>query len=97
MQNSDLLLAGLTFSGENMFLWVAVGVALVFLGLLAFDLSRRRRRENRRRGRERQGLRDKLLEPVHRARGFRTEVVELLRERARRKRRQSDRPPENPL
>jgi uncharacterized iron-regulated membrane protein len=81
------------FGKENLLLALGVGLAVVFLGLLAFDLIRRRRARRRRR-REPAPLREKLLKPVHRLRAFRSELEQILGDRSRQRGRSRSRPAE---
>src|ERR1017187_3200972 len=92
MQDSSDQPGTLNFSGETLLLWVAVGLAVIFLGLLAFDLIRRRRRERHLRRRERKGLRETLLKPVHQAQALKGDLEQMLQERAHHKDRQQPNP-----
>jgi hypothetical protein len=83
------------FSSETLLLWVAVGLAIIFLGLLVFDLLRRRRPRRRRR-REPEKLGPTLLKPFTRLRAFQAEVKKVLRHRSRRRLDDRPRPPESP-
>jgi hypothetical protein len=94
MQDSANIPGARIFSNEALLLWVAILLAVVFIGLLAFDLIKRRRRASRRRRSEPEGLRAKLLKPIHRAQALQSDVQEMLHERARRKRREERPPPE---
>ena len=97
MWDSDNLPSVSILSSEKLLLWIAVGVAVVFLGLLAFDLIKRRRKSRRRRS-EPKGLREKLFAPVHRAQAFRNDLEQIIEDRSRRKKRRRHRtpPPEPP-
>jgi cytochrome c biogenesis protein ResB len=83
-------------SNEKVLLWLAVGLAVVFVGLLVVDLIRRRKRERRWRRSEPKGLRARLLEPFHRAQAFKSDLERLLHERSRRHDRKPPAPPEAP-
>ena len=96
MQDIENLPGGSILGQETLLLWLAVGLAIVFLGLLAFDLIRRRRRARRHRRSEPEGLRAKLLKPVHRAQTLQTDLEQMLHERSRHKRRHERKPPEAP-
>ena len=96
MQDSGNQPVVAVLSGETLLLWFAVAVALLFLGLLAYDLIRRRRRTSRQRRSQPEGWRQKLLKPFHRAQGLRRDLAQVLRERARRKRGQLPPPPKTP-
>ena len=96
MVNDENVPIGSILSSENLLLWAAIGLAVVFLGLLAFDLIKRRRRSRRRRRSEPKGLWEKLLKPVHRAQAFRRELQQILHKRSHRKDRQPQPPPELP-
>ena len=67
MQDSGNLMCGLVLSNETFLLLLVVVLVIVFVGLLAFDLIRRRNRSRRWRRSEPEGLRPKLLKPVRRA------------------------------
>ena len=96
MQDSDNIPAISNFSSETILLCVAVGLAVIFLGLLAFDLNKRRRRGNHWQRKEPKGLRAKLLKPVHRAQALHSELEQILNERTRHRDRDSRPPPEPP-
>ena len=96
MQDSDNLPSVSIFSSETVLLCIAIGLAVVFLGLLAFDLNQRRRRARRRRRSEPEGLRAKLLKPVHRAKAIRNDLEQMLHERARHDDQHLRPPPEPP-
>ena len=91
--DDSVVMPGL-FGNANLLLVLGVGLAVVLVGLLAFDFIRRRRRARRRRPREVAALREKLLTPFHRWRAFRTELEQVLRDHPRRRRRSRRRPPE---
>ena len=95
MQNSDNLPSVSLTSSEALLLWVAMGLAVVFLGLLAFDLFKRRRKSRRRRS-DPKGLREKLLTPIHRAQAFRNDLERMLRKRSRHKDGHRSLPPKPP-
>jgi beta-lactamase regulating signal transducer with metallopeptidase domain len=96
MQDSDNLPSVSITSGETLLLWVAVGLAVVFLGLLAIDFFKRRRKSHRRRRNEPKSLREKLLTPVHRAQALRNDLEQILNKRSHRKDRYRRPPPEPP-
>ena len=83
------------FSNEMLLLWLAIGLAVVFVGLLVYDHLRRRKRTYRPRSKP-EGLRAKLLKPAHRARAFQSDLEQLLQERSRRNERDRREPPEPP-
>ena len=83
-------------SNETLLLWLAVGLAIVFLALLVFDIVRRRRRARRRQQSDRGTLREKLLKPVQRVRAFQSDLDRMFHERSRRGRRHRPRPPGTP-
>jgi len=96
MQDDDNLPSALISNNETLLLWIAVGLAVVFLGLLAFDFIKRRRRTRHHRRSEPKGLRAKLLEPIHRAQALQSDLEQMLHERSRHKDRGPRRPPETP-
>jgi hypothetical protein len=96
MRNDSNLPGGSILSNEALLLWIAIGLAVVFLGLLAFDLIKRRRRARHFRRGEPKGLRAKLLTPVHRAKAIRNDLEQILHERSHRKGRHPRPPPETP-
>ena len=96
MDDDDNLSAGPILGNETLLLWVAVGLAIVFLGLLAFDLIKRRKRDRWRRRHGPKGLRAKLLGPVHRAQALRSDLEQLLHERSHHKDREPRPPPQTP-
>lgn len=72
------------FDNPMLLLWVAVGVALLFLAFLVFDLVRRRKRVRRSR-RQREGFWSRLGKPLRGARELGTELKRLERRRSERK------------
>ena len=93
---ADADLAGtFTLGSEIVLLFVAVGIAVIFLCYLVYDIARRRKRRARHQ-RESEGLRTRLLKPYHRARTIQGELGEMLHERSRRKERDRRKPPETP-
>jgi uncharacterized iron-regulated membrane protein len=96
MQDSDNLPHAPIVISETFLLWLAVGLAVVFLGLLAFDLYKRRRRLHRRHRREPEALRAKLLKPVLRAQALQSDLKQMLHDRARHKHRERPPPRETP-
>ena len=95
MQNHADLAGRFTLSSEALLLCIAAGLAVVFLGLLVYDIARRRKRSGRRQ-REPKGLWAKLHKPYHRARTLQGELAEMLHERSRRKERDRRKPPATP-
>ena len=91
MQDNENAPASLVFSNETILLWFAIGLAVVFLGLLAFDLLKRRRRSRHRRRSGSGGVRATLLKPVQRAKELHDDWEQMARKRARR-----DKPPSRP-
>jgi hypothetical protein len=96
MRDSDNLPSVSITSSETLLLWVAMGLAVVFLGLLAFDLFKRRRKSRRRRRSDPKGLREKLLTPIHRAQAFRNDLERMLHKRSRHKHGHLPPPPKSP-
>ena len=96
MQDDQNVAAPSIFSDEKVLLWLAVGLAVVFLSLLVFDLVRRRKRARRHRRGEPESLRDKLRKPFESAKALRSDLARMLREYSRRKRRHGPRPPQGP-
>jgi|CZKM01.1.fsa_nt_gi hypothetical protein len=94
MQESVNLPGGSFFGNETFFLWLAVGLAVIFLGLLAFDVIKRRNRERLLRKSEPKGLRAKSLTPIQRARALKSDLEQMLQERSLRKDQEQRRPPE---
>lgn len=88
MQDSDNLPNASVGISETFLLWLAAGLAVVFLSLLAFDFYRRRRRSRHRHRREPESLQARLLKPVHRAQAFQSDLKRMLHERARHKHRE---------
>jgi peptidoglycan/LPS O-acetylase OafA/YrhL len=80
------------FSSETLLLWIAVGIAVVFLGLLVYDFVRRRKHRRRHRG-EPESLRAKLLKRLRRAQAFKGDLEQILQERSRRNQRDRREPP----
>ena len=80
------------FSSETLLLWIAVGIAVVFLGLLVYDFVRRRKHRRRYRG-EPESLRAKLLKRLRRAQAFKGDLEQILQERSRRNQRDRREPP----
>jgi hypothetical protein len=74
-------------------LWVAIGLAVLFIGLLIYDQVRRRRPRHRRLGEPRPGFRAALRRPFQQAKRLREELRSLARERARRKQRDEKKRP----
>ena len=91
MQGPDLPF----FSNEMLLLWLALALAVVFLGLLVYDFLRRRKHRRRQRC-EPESLRAKLLKPLRRAQAVQSDLREVLRERARRNQRDRREPPKTP-
>ena len=101
MQDSEDVPANVALGNEAMLLWLVAGLALVFLGVLIFDLFRRRGRAHRKRTRhrqpnERQGVWKILFKPVQGVKDLRNDLEEMLHKRSRRKRRRRHPPPEAP-
>jgi hypothetical protein len=97
MQDNENAPVQLVFSNETLLLWFAVGLAVVFLGLLAFDFIRRRRRTGRRRRSGSAGVRATMFKPVQRVRELRDGLEQMAHERDRRNNPSSPhRPPETP-
>ena len=81
------------FSGTEMVvLWVAIGLAVLFIGALVYDQIRRRKRTWRP-GEPREGFRAALGRPFQRIRMLRQELKTLAGERSRRKQRAERKPP----
>ena len=89
MQDSENMAVGLVFSQEIYLLWIAVLLAVSFLGLLVFDFIRRRKRLRHRRRRESRSLRTKVFKLVHRARAFKNDLKRMFHHRSRRKHRET--------
>ena len=83
------------FSSETLLLWIAVGIAVVFLGLLVYDFVRRRKHRRRQRS-EPESLRARLLKPLRRAQAFQSDLRKMLQERSRRNQRDRREPPPPP-
>ncbi len=83
MQEDGILMRLTPFSGELLLLAVAVLLAIGFLGLLGFDLAKRRRRKRRHQAGAK-GLRAHLGGPFSRMRALQGELKKMLRHRARR-------------
>jgi hypothetical protein len=83
------------FSSGTVLLWVAVGLAVVFLGILFYDLVRRRQRRRHHR-REPEGPAEKLVKPFRRVRAFQIDLWKALHHRARQARARRDEPPAAP-
>lgn len=96
MQHNENLPGGSVWSNETLLLCLAVGLAVVFLGLLAYDLIRRRRRARRHRRRRPEGLPATLFKPVQRAQAFQSDLERMLHERSRHRRRHERKRPEIP-
>jgi uncharacterized iron-regulated membrane protein len=96
MQNGDNLPSVSITSSEILLLWVAVGLAVVFLGLLAIDFFKRRRKSHRRRRNKPKSLREILLTPIHRAQAFRSDLERMLHKRSRHKHGHLPPPPKSP-
>jgi heme exporter protein D len=97
MQDNENAPVQLVFSNETLLLWFAVGLAVVFLGLLAFDLIRRHRRSGRRQRSGSGGVRATLFKPVQSMRELRDGLEQMARERDRRNNPPPPhRPPETP-
>ena len=96
MQNGDEAGARLNlFSNEMLLLWIAVGLAVVFVALLVYDHMRRRKRGRFQRSKP-EGMRAKLLKPARRARAFQSDLEQMLQERSRRNERDRREPPKTP-
>jgi hypothetical protein len=78
--------------GSKLVLGLAIGVAVVFIGLLMFDQYNRRRR-GRRSGAPKEGFRTAWRRWFQSARALRQELKAFYRERARRKERAADKRP----
>jgi hypothetical protein len=81
-----------SFFNATTLLWVAVGLAVFFIGLLVFDFVNRRKKVRRLRGAKPETLKEKLLKPIQRARAFKRDLRQILDEHARRKRLRERRP-----
>ena len=83
MENTDQMVGRFTWSNVTILMWVAIGLALVFVGVLIFDFLRRRKQDLRYQTRP-GGLGRMLRRPFRRARAFREALREMRRQRARR-------------
>ena len=83
MEEIEQAFGRFTWSEVTILMWVAIGLALVFVGVLIFDFLRRRKRELRYQTRP-VGLGRMLRRPFRRARAFRKALREMRRQRARR-------------
>lgn len=83
MQEDGILMRLKPFSGEMLLLGVAVLLAIGFLGLLVFDLAKRRRRKRRHQPGAK-GLRAQLREPLSRMRALHGELKKMVRHRGSR-------------
>ena len=72
------------FNGPMGLVWVAAGIAILFLGFLVLDLVRRRKRGRRFRG-EPEGLWSRLTKPLRAIRELRGALKEQSRQRSRRR------------
>ena len=95
MGNGEDIADRLLLGNETLLLCLAAGLAIVFLGLLVFDIAKRRKQKAGQR-REPEGLRARLLRLFHRGRALQGDLAEMLEERSRRKRGESWKPPEPP-
>jgi hypothetical protein len=95
MDNDPGLAGRFNLTSETVLLSLAIGLAVVFIGLLVFDFVRRRKRQSHQRH-ERGGFRARLFKPYRRARALQGELWEMLRERSRHKKRDRRGPPPPP-
>jgi len=95
MQYAQQFMADLVVITQyHLYLGVTLLLVTAFLGVLVFDLVRRRRRARRHQRREPVTLRDRLLTPIRRAQAFRNDLKQLFHERSRRERRHRRQPPD---
>jgi hypothetical protein len=83
MEEIEQMVGRSTWSDVTILMWVAIGLALVFVGVLIFDFLRRRKQDLRYQSRP-GGLGRMLRRPFRRARVFREALREMRRQRARR-------------
>jgi hypothetical protein len=84
MDEAEELARLIGMSGTKILLWIAIGLGLVFIGVLIFDHLRRKRRRHRYRTRPK-GLGRTLTKPFRRVRAFWHALKELRRQRVRRR------------
>jgi hypothetical protein len=87
MQDNENVVVPSIFTDETFLLCLAVGLAIVFVGLLVFDMVMRSRRARHYRWRQPEGLRANLVKAIQNAKAFRSDLERMLKEYSRRKRR----------
>jgi hypothetical protein len=95
MEDDDSFIPQYIMGHGTWLLWVGIGLAVVFLGLLVFDLVRHRKRGGHHR-RKPESLRARLLNPFKRMRAFQDELKGMLQEHSARKAGHRPKPPEAP-
>ena len=72
-------------------MWVAIGLGLLFMGVMILDYLKRKRRHRHHHRRHHTGLKRALTRPFRRVQEFWQAIKELRRQRARQKRWQEPR------
>ncbi len=93
MPANENVLGAAGFSYETILMWVAIGLAILFVALLVADVMKLRRRAGPRRRNDREGLWAGLRKPLRNVRDFHHAVMDMLHERSRRKELERRRPP----
>jgi hypothetical protein len=92
MRCTEGFTAEILFSGDTLLLWVAVALAVLFLGVLVLDRVTRGKRR-RRHPRRHENFGERLRNSFEQARALKGELKRMLQERARRRRGRGRRPP----
>ena len=85
MVRPDEVAGHLTVSTPTILMWVAIGIGVLFVGVMIFDYLKRKRRHHHHR-RHHKGLGRALTRPFRRVQEFWLAMKDLRRQRARRKR-----------
>ncbi len=72
-------------SGALPFLWVALAIGVLFVGIMVYDVLRRKRSDNRFKDRRPGGWRRAMARPFRRVGELRAELRELRRQRTERR------------